>query len=102
MGHGHRTRPRNLDDRKRFAEDLTFDGQGRQLRAANFKTGWPEVRVMLLDASPLAPEIEAMDLVNRLGADVPSNAELAAKVEAEPGVEPAARVSALAIAKERR
>jgi WD40 repeat protein len=78
-------------------QDLAFDGEGWQLRAAILTVPRGEIRVMLLDASPLAPEIEAVDLVNRLRGDVPLNAELAAKVEAEPGLEPAVRAAALAM-----
>ncbi len=55
----------------------------------------------LLDASPLAPEIEAVDLVSRLRAELPSNAELAAQVEAEPGLDPAVRAAALAMVRAR-
>ena len=42
-----------------------------------------------------------MDLVNRLGPDVPLNAELAAKIESEPGLDPAVRAAALTMAMER-
>ena len=53
-------------------QDLAFDHEGRQLRVANFNSGRREVSVTRFDASPLAPEIEAVDLVNRLGPDVAS------------------------------
>jgi hypothetical protein len=42
-----------------------------------------------------------VDLVNRLRADVPSNAELASKVKAEPGLDPAVSAAALAMVRAR-
>jgi hypothetical protein len=56
-----------------------------------------DVRIILLDASPLAPEVEAIDLVDRLAADVLLNRELAEKIKAEPGLDPAVRAAALAV-----
>jgi hypothetical protein len=50
---------------------------------------------VLFDAAPLAPEVEAIELVDRLARETPLNSELAAKVEAEHGVDPAVRAAAL-------
>ena len=85
-----------------YVQDLSFDPEGRQLRAATFGYGTRAVGVTRFDASPLAPEIEAVDLVNRLGPDFPLNGELAARIESEPGLEPAVRAAALTMATERR
>jgi hypothetical protein len=82
-------------------QDLAFDTDGRQLRVASFDWGQSQVRVTRFDAFPLGPEIEAMELVNRLGPDAPLNAELTAKIESEPGIEPAVRLAALTMARER-
>jgi hypothetical protein len=81
--------------------DLAFDLEGRQLRMASYKFFRREVSVTRFDASPLAPEIEAVDLVNRLGPDVPLNIELAAKIESEPGLGSGVRAAALTMAAER-
>jgi serine/threonine protein kinase/WD40 repeat protein len=77
--------------------DLAFDAEGRRLRV--LLSGYPadDLRVVLLDASPLAPEVEAIDLVDRLAADLPLNGELAEKVKAQPGLDPAVRAAALAV-----
>jgi hypothetical protein len=82
-------------------QDLAFDSEGRQLRVVSFDWGRSEVRVTRLDATPLAPEIEAVDLINRLGPVAPLNAELAAKIESEAGVDSAVRAAALSMARER-
>src|SRR5262249_35839854 len=75
---------------------LAFDPDGRRLRVLlSEKTS--DTRIALLDASPLAPEVEAIDLVDRLAADVPLNSELAQKIKAEPGLDPAVRAAALAV-----
>ncbi len=84
-----------------FPQDLAFDPEGRQLRVATFAFGPGEVGVTRFDASPLAPEIEAVDLVNRLGPDFPLNAELAARIESHPGLDSAVRAAALTMAVER-
>ena len=82
---------------KGYLQDLVFDRDGRQLRVASLARGSGNVSVTLLDGSPLHPEIEAVDLVNRLRPDLPLNAELAAKIESERGLDPAVRATALAM-----
>jgi WD40 repeat protein len=77
---------------------LAFDPDGRRLRVlgtANRQTS--DARVVLFDAAPLAPAVEALDLVDRLAQDAPLNSELAANVEAEPGLDPAVRAAALEV-----
>ncbi len=68
---------------------------------ASYDYGTRGVGVTRFDASLLAPEIEAVDLVNRLGPDFPLNAELAARIESQPGLDPAVRAVALTMATER-
>ena len=82
-------------------QDLAFDAEGRQLRVANFIYGREDVSITRFDASPLAPEIEAVDLVNRLGPDEPINADLATKIDSEPGIDPAVRAVAHNMVSER-
>ena len=61
-----------------------------------------EARIVLFDASPLDPEVEAIDVVDRLYTDWMLNSELAARIEAEPGLDPAVRAAALAAVPLRR
>jgi serine/threonine protein kinase/WD40 repeat protein len=77
--------------------DLAFDPDGRRLRVLMSDLHSSDARIALLDASPLAPEIEAIDLVDRLAADVPLNSELVAKITAEPGLDPAVRAAGLTV-----
>jgi serine/threonine protein kinase/WD40 repeat protein len=77
--------------------DLAFDPDGYRLRVLLSDITTSDARVVLLDASPLAPEVEAIDVVDRLAADVPLNSELAEKIEAEPRLDPAVRAAALAV-----
>jgi hypothetical protein len=76
---------------------LAFDPDGRRLRILQYDMDTRGARIVLLDASPLAPEVDAIDLVDRLAADVPLNSELAQKIKAEPGLDPAVRAAALAV-----
>jgi hypothetical protein len=77
--------------------DLAFDPDGHRLRVLLSAVFAENARIVLLDASPLAPEVEAIDLVDRLGSDVGLNSELAEKIKAEPGLDPAIRTAALAV-----
>jgi serine/threonine protein kinase/WD40 repeat protein len=77
--------------------DLAFDPDGHRLRVLLSHLGTTDARVVLLDASPLAPEVDAIDLVDRLAADVPLNSELADRIKAEPGLDPAIRAAALEV-----
>jgi WD40 repeat protein len=82
--------------------DLAFDPDGHRLRVLLSEVYTKDAWVVLLDASPLAPEVEAIDLVDRLAADMPLNSELAEKIQAEPGLDPAVRAAALAVVPLRR
>ena len=82
-------------------QDLAFDPEGHQLRVATFAFFSGEVGVRRFDATPLAPEIEAVDLVNKLGPHFPLNSELAARIESEPGLDSGVRAAALTMARER-
>ena len=77
--------------------DLAFDADGHRLRVLLSEVSTTDARVVLLDASPLAPEVEAIDLVDRLAAKLPLNSELAEQIKAEPGLDPAVRAAALAV-----
>ena len=81
---------------------LEFDPDGRRLRV--LLSGFPrrDARVILFDAAPLPPEVEAIELVDRLTGKTQLNSELAANVEAEPGVDPAVRAAALEVISRRR
>ena len=80
-------------------DDLAFDPTGRQLRVASIKrTEKTDAGVTLLDASPLAPKIEADDLIATLGPQFPLNAELVAKIESDADLDPAIRSEALKMA----
>ncbi len=76
--------------------DLAFDPEGHQLRVLLLDPNAGDARIVLFDASPLDPEIEAIDVVDRLYTDSMLNSELAARIEAEPGLDPAVRAAALA------
>jgi WD40 repeat protein len=75
---------------------LAFDGDDR-LRVLHLARGASEARVTLFDASPLTPEVEAADVVDRLGPRAPLNSVLAERIQAEPGLDPAVRTAALAL-----
>ena len=81
---------------------LAFDPDGHRLRV--LLSGYPtlDARVVLFDAAPLAPEVEAIDLVDRLTGETQLNSELAANVEAEPGLDPAVRAAALEVISRRQ
>jgi serine/threonine protein kinase/WD40 repeat protein len=81
---------------------LAFDTDGRRLRVLLSQLTTTDARVVLFDATPLAPEVEAVDLVDRLASDVPLNQELAARIEAEPGLDPAERAAACELVPLRR
>jgi serine/threonine protein kinase/WD40 repeat protein len=76
---------------------LAFDPDGRRLRVllSNYPLG--NARLVLFDATPPAPAVEAVGLVDRLGVHTLLNTELAANVEAEPSVDPAVRAAALEV-----
>jgi serine/threonine protein kinase/WD40 repeat protein len=76
---------------------LAFDPDGRRLRVLLSGYTSPDARVALFDAAPLAPEFEAIELVDRLTGKTQLNGELAADVEAEPGVDLAVRAAALEV-----
>ena len=76
---------------------LAFDPDGRRLRVLLSGYQTLDARVVLFDATPLAPEVDAIELVDRLAGKSQLNSELAAKVEAEPGVDPAVRAAALEV-----
>ncbi len=81
-------------------QDLAFNPTGTQLRVASIKSGVEgEAGVTLLDASPLAPEIEADDLVTSLSRQIPLNAELFARIESDPELDPVIRTAALPMVK---
>jgi hypothetical protein len=76
---------------------LVFSPDGRRLRPLLFDFSKGEARIVLFDASPVDPEVEAIDVVDRLDPQVRLlNSELAARIEAEPGLDPAVRAAALA------
>jgi serine/threonine protein kinase/WD40 repeat protein len=75
---------------------LAFDGDHR-LRVLLLARGASEARMMLFDASPLTPAVEAIDVVDRLGPKVPLKSALAERIQAEPGLDPAVRSAALAL-----
>lgn len=80
--------------------DLAFEPGADRLRVAH---GSGEVRVTLFDATPLAPEVEAIDYLDfqqKLGRTF-LNAELAEFVRDESGLDPAVRAAALAIVEQR-
>jgi serine/threonine protein kinase/WD40 repeat protein len=76
--------------------DLAFDPDGQKIRALLWAGPEHEVRIALLDASPLDPDVEAIDVIDRLDPDVRLNSELAERIQAEPGLDPAVRAAALA------
>ena len=76
--------------------DLAFDPEGHRLRVLVLDPNQGESRIVLFDASPLDPEVEAIDVVDRLYTDWMLNSELVARIEAEPGLDPAVRAAALA------
>jgi hypothetical protein len=76
--------------------DMAFEPDGRRLRVLQSDSSNGEARIVLFDASPLVPEVEAIDIVDRLDGNVPLNSELAARIEAELGLDPAVRAAALA------
>ncbi len=80
--------------------DLAFETDADRLRVAQ---GEGEVRVTLLDATPLAPEVEAIDFLDSRPSltRTPLNSELADLVRAEPGLDPAVRDAALAVVDQR-
>ena len=84
-----------------IAKEIAFDSKGDQLCVASYDYLQGEGSVTRFDASRLAPEVEAVDLVNRLGTDIRLNAELAARIAAEPGLDPAVRAAALTMARDR-
>jgi hypothetical protein len=87
---------------KGSVQDLAFNATGAQLRVATVKSGaMGEAGVTLLDASPLAPEIEAVDLLKTLSREFPLNAELTARLESDANLDPAIRAAALSMAKMR-
>ena len=78
--------------------DLAFDPDGHRLRVLLSDVKHDRMPGSSCSTpSPLAPEVEAIDLVDRLAADVPLNSELAEKIQAEPGLDPAVRAAALAV-----
>jgi WD40 repeat protein len=75
---------------------LAFDG-GDRLRVLLQSYGASDARVVLFDAAPVAPELEAIDLVDRLSPNVPLNSELTDRIKAESGLDAAVRAAALAL-----
>jgi hypothetical protein len=80
----------------RWPVDLAFDPEGHRLRVLLLDSNKSEARIVLFDAAPLDPEVEGIDVVDRLYTEGMLNSELATKIEAEPGLDPAVRAAALA------
>jgi serine/threonine protein kinase/WD40 repeat protein len=75
---------------------LAFDG-GHRVRVLLDSTTAEDARVVVFDGSPISPEVEAIDVVDRLGTDALLNSELAERIQAEPGLDPAVRAAGLAL-----
>jgi WD40 repeat protein len=75
---------------------LAFDG-GHHVRVLLQSMMAEGARVVVFDGSPISPEVEAIDVVDRLGTDALLNSELAERIQAEPGLDPAVRAAALAL-----
>jgi WD40 repeat protein len=75
---------------------LAFDG-GHRVRVFLQSITADDARVVVFDGSPISPEVEAIDVVDRLGTDAALNSELAERIQAEPGLDPAVRAAALAL-----